>query len=141
MVQRRFKVRPRHTTEAIIGGITGALSRPQILVLGRYDEDDRLRPVGGTVPLGPDAAGQLAGHLQPAGPDLPWPGARFSSTWGSREPLDVTLVVPEVVGEVDADTAIDRGAWRHPMRFVRPRLDALVADMPPFGSGTTPAAD
>ncbi|MET9518251.1 hypothetical protein [Streptomyces sp. NPDC002994] len=129
-------MRRRHTTEAIIGGITGT----QILVLGRYDQDGQLRPVGRTVPLRPDAARQLAEHLHPAGSDHPWTGARFSSTWGSREPLDVTLVVPELVAEIDADNAIDRGAWRHPMRFVRLRLDATVADVPRFGEGITPAA-
>lgn len=135
-----FKIRRRHTTEAVIGGITGTLARPQILVLGRYDEDGRLRPVGRTVLLRPDAARQVAEHLHPASLDHPWTGARFSSAWGSRDPLDVTLVVPEQVSEVDADTAIDRGAWRHPMRFARLRLDVTVADVPPFGEGVTPAA-
>ncbi|MBT2401208.1 hypothetical protein [Streptomyces sp. ISL-100] len=99
-----------------------------------------MRPVGPTVPLGPDAARQLAEHLQPAAPDHPWTGARFSSSWGSREPLDVTLVTPELVAEVDADTAIDRGAWRNPKRFARLRPDVTVADVPPFGEGVTPAA-
>ncbi|MEU3629133.1 hypothetical protein [Streptomyces fradiae] len=46
------------------------------------------------------------------------------------------LVAPDVVAEVDADTAIDRGAWRHPLRFVRPRQDVAVDDVPRFGEGT-----
>lgn len=61
--------------------------------------------------------------------------------WGSREPLDVTLVVPELAAEVDADTAIDHGTRRHPMRYVRLRLDITAAEVPPFGAGVTPAAD
>ncbi|MFG2590290.1 hypothetical protein [Streptomyces sp. NPDC048438] len=31
------KVRRRNSTEALIGGITGSLHRPQVLLLGRYD--------------------------------------------------------------------------------------------------------
>ncbi|GAA2530681.1 MULTISPECIES: ATP-dependent DNA ligase [Streptomyces] len=135
-----FKVRRRDTTEAIVGGVTGTLRCPQVLVLGRYDEDGRLRAVGRTTPLKPDAAAQLADHLHPAGPGHPWTGVRFTATWGSREPLDPILVVPELVAEVSADTAIDRGAWRHPLRFVRPRLDVTVADVLMFGEGMQPSS-
>ncbi|MFE6227789.1 hypothetical protein [Streptomyces sp. NPDC057854] len=115
-----FKVRRRHTTEA----------RPQILVLGQYDDHGALRPIGRTVPLSPDAARQVAGHLRPAPSGHLWAGVRFSSSWGSRRPLEVVLVAPDLVAEVDADTAIDRG------RFVRPRLDVAVDDVPRFGEGT-----
>ncbi|MFD4862691.1 ATP dependent DNA ligase [Streptomyces atratus] len=129
----------RETTEAITGGLTGTLRRPQLLVLGRYDTDGRLRAVGRTTPLKPDAARRLADHLTEAGPDHPWTGVRFTATWGSREALELTLVVPELVAEVSADTAIDRGAWRHPLRFVQLRLDVTVADAPAFGEGVQPS--
>ncbi|MEU3629132.1 ATP-dependent DNA ligase [Streptomyces fradiae] len=76
-----FKVRRRNTTEAVVGAVTGSLTRPQILVLSRYDENGALRPVGRTVPLSPDAARQIAGHLRPAPSGHPWTGVRFSSTW------------------------------------------------------------
>jgi ATP-dependent DNA ligase len=135
-----FKIRRRQTTEAVIGAVTGTLRRPQLLVLGRYDTDGRLRAVGRTTPLKPDAARQLADHLTQAGPDHPWTGVRFTSAWGSRDVLDPTLVVPDLVAEISADTAIARGAWRHPLRFVRLRLDVTVADVPPFGQGAAPAA-
>ncbi|MFD7234932.1 hypothetical protein ACFWAT_06440 [Streptomyces syringium] len=59
------KIRRRDTTEAIIGAITGTLTRPQLLILGRHDPTGRLRPIGRTVPLRPDAARQLAEHLPP----------------------------------------------------------------------------
>ncbi|WP_179166363.1 hypothetical protein [Streptomyces sp. CB03238] len=36
--------------------------------------------------------------------------------------------------------AIDRNAWRHPIRFVRLRLDVTVADVAGFGQRATPAA-
>ncbi|WP_141746932.1 hypothetical protein [Streptomyces agglomeratus] len=42
---------------------------------------------------------------------------RFSSAWGSREPLDVSPVISEMVAEV---SLIPRStAGRHPLRFVR----------------------
>lgn len=135
-----FKVRRRETTEAVIGGVTGTLRRPQLLVLGRYDEDGRLRAVGRTTPLTPDAARQLADHLTEAAPGHPWTGIRFTATWGSREPLDPILVVPDQVVEISADTAVERGAWRHPLRFVRLRMDVTVADVPPFGEGAQPSS-
>lgn len=53
------------------------------------------------MPLRPDAARQIAGLLQPAGPVHPWTGDRFSSAWSSRVPLDVTLVTLDLVSEVD----------------------------------------
>ncbi|MGW0697881.1 hypothetical protein ACWD0A_00735 [Streptomyces sp. NPDC002867] len=109
-----FEVRRRETTEAVIGAVTGGQARPQLLVLGRYDTDHRLRPVGRTTPLPPDAARQLADHLAESGPGHPWTGVRFSVTWGSREILDPILLVPELVAEFSGDTAIDRGAWRTP---------------------------
>jgi ATP-dependent DNA ligase len=132
------KVRRRETTEAIIGGITGTLQQPQLLVLGRYDTRGQLHAVGRTTPLKPDTARQLAGHLTAAGPDHPWSGVRFTATWGSnKDPLHVTLVVPDQVAEISADTAIDRGAWRHPLRFVHLRLDVTTADVASFAAGST----
>ncbi|MGI5532546.1 ATP-dependent DNA ligase [Streptomyces syringium] len=135
------KVRRRHTTEAVIGAVTGSLQRPQLLVLGRYDTGRRLRAVGRTTVLKPDAARQLAGHLNQAAPGHPWTGVRFTAAWGSREPLDVLLVAPELVAEIAADTAVDKGgSYRHPLRFIRLRLDVTPADVPLFGEGARPAA-
>ncbi|MFD0723169.1 ATP-dependent DNA ligase [Streptomyces globosus] len=50
------KIRRRDSTEAVIGAVTGTLARPQLLVLGRYDTAGRLRAVGRTVPLRPEAS-------------------------------------------------------------------------------------
>ncbi|MER5728881.1 hypothetical protein ABT084_11160 [Streptomyces sp. NPDC002138] len=58
-MQRRTKIRRRDTTEAVIGAITGTLARPQLLVLGRYDDVGRLRAVGRTVPLRGERVGPL----------------------------------------------------------------------------------
>ncbi|MGW7027128.1 hypothetical protein ACWGFX_08065 [Streptomyces xanthophaeus] len=133
------KIRRRNTTEAVIGAITGTLARPQLLVLGRHDATGRLRSVGRTVPLRPDAARTLAEQLTPAGPGHRWTGARFSPAWGTRDVLDTTLVQPDLVVEISADTSVDRGGvCRHPIRCVRLRLDASADDVPRFGGG--PAA-
>ncbi|MER6317022.1 ATP-dependent DNA ligase [Streptomyces sp. NPDC001581] len=130
------KIRRRDTTETIVGAITGTLTRPQLLVLGRHDQDGRLRAVGRTVPLRPDAARQVAEHLTAAASWHPWEGARFSATWGSRDVLDTTLVHPGLVAEVSADRAIDHGGiYRHPLRFQRLRLDVTAEDVPRFGGG------
>ncbi|MCX5014951.1 ATP-dependent DNA ligase [Streptomyces sp. NBC_00555] len=135
------KIRRRDTTEAIIGAVTGTLTRLQLLVLGRHDQDGRLRAVGRTVPLRPDAARQVAEHLTPAAPGHPWTGVKFSATWGSRDVLDTTLVHPALVAEVSADRAIDHGGlYRHPLRLQRLRLDMTVEDVLRFVQGPAAAA-
>ncbi|MFD9622902.1 ATP-dependent DNA ligase [Streptomyces virginiae] len=135
------KTRRRDTTEAIVGAITGTLTRLQLLVLGRHDETGRLRPVGRIVSLRPDAARQVAEYLTAAAPGHPWTGAKFSATWGSRDILDTTLVQPALVAEVSADRAVDHGGiYRHPLRFQRLRLDVGLEDVPGFGEGPTAAA-
>ncbi|MEU9378814.1 hypothetical protein AB0D94_34370 [Streptomyces sp. NPDC048255] len=92
----------------MIGGITGTLRQPQLLVLGRYDQDGRLRAVGRTTPLKPDAARQLADHYHRR-PRPSLDRCTVHHRLGSREPLDPILVVPEPVAEVSADTTVDRG--------------------------------
>ncbi|MFF1405012.1 hypothetical protein [Streptomyces sp. NPDC058294] len=39
-------------------------------------------------------------------------------------------VRPELVAEFLADTAVDEGRWRHPVRFVRVRGDLDVDGLP-----------
>ncbi|MEY2231253.1 hypothetical protein [Streptomyces sp. BF23-19] len=110
-----------------------------MLVLGRHDNDGRLRAVGRTVLLRPDTARQVAEHL--TAPGHPWTGVRFSATWGSRDVLDTILVPPALVAEVSADRAGDRGGvYRHPLRFQRLRLDMGIKDVPGFGEGPAAAA-
>lgn len=80
-------------------------------------------------------------HLVAASPGHPWEGVRFASTWGSRDVLDVVLVRPELVAEVSADRAVDRGGeYRHATRFQRLRLDVSVEDVAGFGEGHAAAA-
>ncbi|MFF7601268.1 ATP dependent DNA ligase [Streptomyces mirabilis] len=126
----------RDTTEGIIGGITGTLIRPQTLLLGRYDRDGSLRLVARSTQLHPDPARHLAERMTAAVHGHPWDGVRFTASWGARTPLNVVLVEPHLVAEIDVDTAQDRGAWRHPVRFVRQREDMAPGDIAAFGEGT-----
>ncbi|MER6521832.1 ATP-dependent DNA ligase [Streptomyces sp. NPDC001553] len=136
-----YKIRRRDTTEAVIGAVTGTLTRPQLLLLGRHDPAGRLRAVGRTVALRPDASRLVGEHLAAAAPGHPWTGVRFAAAWGSRDVLDATLVRPDLVAEVSADRAIDRGGvFRHPLRFKRLRTDVTVDDVPRFGAGPASAA-
>ncbi|MGW6940260.1 ATP dependent DNA ligase [Streptomyces xanthophaeus] len=135
------KVRRRDSTEALVGAITGTLARPQLLVLGRHDDTGRLRTVGRTVPLRPEQARQVAEHLTAADTGHSRTGVRLASAWGSSDVLDAVLVRPEMVAEVSADRSVDRGGvFRHPLRFLRLRLDVTVEDVPRFGQGSAVAA-
>ncbi|MDX3540498.1 hypothetical protein PV721_40620 [Streptomyces sp. MB09-01] len=100
-----YKLRCRDTTEAIIGAATGTRIRPQLLLLGRREAAGQLRSVGRTGPLRAELARLVGGNVIAADAGRPWEGWRFASAWGSREVLDVTLVRPELVAEISADTA------------------------------------
>ncbi|MFJ4840189.1 hypothetical protein [Streptomyces sp. NPDC088746] len=54
-------------------------------------------------------------------------------SWTSRTPLEPVLVAPVLVAEISAAVSQDHGVWRHPLRYERLRLDAVEADVPPFG--------
>ncbi|MFF2385684.1 ATP-dependent DNA ligase [Streptomyces sp. NPDC058108] len=132
---RKYKV--RETTEAIAGAITGPLTAPTTLLLGRYDSHGQLQYIGRTTTLPHTAGSTVAGLLTAAPAGHPWTGWSFSAGWGSHETLDVTLVEPELVVEVAADVARDNaGRWRHPARWHRPRTDLTPTDIP--RSATSP---
>lgn len=127
------KYRVRDTLEMVVGAVTGAPSRPRILLLGRHDAQGHLRYAGRTSALPAAQARGLDGFLRPVQKDHPWDGRSFSAGWGSQEKLTVALVVPETVVEVSADISRDaRGRLRHPVRFVRLRADMAVEDVPPL---------
>ena len=46
-----------------------------------------------------------------------------------------TPVRPDLVAEFVADTAIDEGRYRHPVRFLRLRTDLSADDVPLFPTG------
>ncbi|MFD6297227.1 ATP-dependent DNA ligase [Streptomyces sp. NPDC060235] len=126
-----LKYKPRETTEAVVGAVTGTLAAPRTLLLARYDTSGSLQYVGRTTTLTAAASTRVASLLTAATGEHPWAGWTFSAGWGSRETLDVTLVQPDVVGEVGVDVARDSaGRWRHPVRWHRPRPDLSPTDVP-----------
>ncbi|WP_329453878.1 hypothetical protein [Streptomyces sp. NBC_01497] len=73
--------------------------------------------------------------------DLSRPRA-FSAGWATKDTLDVTLVLPELVVEVRADIARDSaGRWRHPVRLARFRDDLAPSDVPLFDADDDTPAD
>lgn len=125
------KVKSRETTEVIIGAVTGSLERPDSIVVGLL-ADGVLTIVGKSTPLSISQARSLAAVLTPAGEDHPWPDEVSSSRFGSsRAKLVLTKVEPVIVAEVLADSALQAGAFRHPVRFVRSRPDLAAGDLAP----------
>lgn len=123
------KLRARTTTEAIVGAVTGPVHAPTSLLLGRLDATGGLELVARTKPLARPASAELGALLRPAGPDHPWHGRTFSAGWHAKEPLLFEPVVPEQVAEIAADTAVDLGRYRHPVRYLRLRDDMSPGDV------------
>jgi ATP-dependent DNA ligase len=124
------KLKARRTAEAVVGGVLGSLERPGGLVLGRY-EQGRLRVAGRTGPLEPAAWAQLAPLLRRVSDGHPWPSRLPASRFGQipGEEIDYVQVAPELVVEIEADTAFEQGRWRHATRFLRVRHDLVPTDV------------
>ncbi|GAA4410100.1 ATP-dependent DNA ligase [Fodinibacter luteus] len=124
-----IKVKSRESTDVLIGGITGSLERPETIVAGLV-RGGELQVVGRSTPLTRDQAQSLATVLTPAGPNHPWPDIISSSRFGTgRDKVPLVKVEPSVVAEVLADAALQAGGYRHPLRFVRARLDLGPEDL------------
>jgi ATP-dependent DNA ligase len=133
------KVRARDTAEFVIGGVTGALDRPVTLLLGRFDDHGTFRFVGQTHPVKADARQDVTRALRGLafrgpGAGHPWPcplPAGWTGNFAERQPLAFIPVEPNVVAEVEVDTALDGpfGRIRHRGRLVRIRLDLEPVDV------------
>jgi ATP-dependent DNA ligase len=128
-----LKVKHRDTVEVVCGAVIGALGHPEALVVG-LPMGGRLRIVGRSAPLKATAARSLARLLEPPAGLHPWPARvpvsaiqRFDR---DRPFVDLTLVEPLVV-EVSADTAWSGSAFRHAVRYVRPRPELRPGDVRP----------
>ena len=134
------KYRSKATTEAIVGGVTGSITEPHALLLGRFDHRCQLRYVGRTHPLRPVQRAELAGALTPAGRKRrgggivhPWPRplpASWTGQVGAAEPVHYHQVEPAVVVEVRVDTAYEYGRWRHMAHHVRIRAELHPSQLP-----------
>ncbi len=134
-----LKHKARRTEEFVIGGVTGTLTHPEALLVGRFDQHGVLRFLGQTHRLRAGQHRELAGLrpmvFQGAGAGHPWPSplpAAWAVNLTDRQPLPYTRVEPELVAEVDTDLARDGvfGRQRHLSRFVRIRPDLRLEDVP-----------
>jgi ATP-dependent DNA ligase len=125
------KLRYTLSCDVVVGGIAGPLRRPDALILGVPNHAGRLRIAGRTRPLPPAARRELAGLLTAAGATHPWPTRLPSSRLGllPGELVDYTPTRPDLVVEIATDGAREALRYRHPPRYIRPRLDLRPADL------------
>jgi ATP-dependent DNA ligase len=125
------KWRQRHTTEAVVIGVTGTTPAVQALVLGR-PTGGRMRAVGVSLPLAQQVRLAVAPLLHATGGgkrELPGtvgglPGA---------DPVRFLPVKPEVVVEIEVDQErLEFGRYRH-----RPRVRRVRGDLTPDMVGDT----
>jgi len=75
----------------------------------------------------------LAAHRRSGGVEHPWPRplpASWSGQLGQPRPLAYQQVAPTVVVEIEVDSAYEYQRWRHGVRYLRPRTDLSVYDVP-----------
>ncbi|WP_228121281.1 ATP-dependent DNA ligase [Streptomyces fagopyri] len=100
-----LKYMVRESTEAVVGAVTGPPATPRSLPLGRYDDHGQLQYIVRTTTLPRTAGAAVSEHLTAAQREHPWTGWSFTSGWGRRETLNVTLVEPDLIVEVGTDIA------------------------------------
>ncbi|WP_260327397.1 ATP-dependent DNA ligase [Streptomyces sp. TLI_185] len=119
------KWRQRHTTEAVIIGVTGRTPATQALVLGRL-KGGQMRAVGVSLPLTQEVRLAVAPLLHAAGGDM----RELPGTVGGlpgADPVRFLPVMPEVVVEIEVDQArLEFGRYRH-----RPRVRHVRGDLMP----------
>lgn len=122
------KWRRRHTTDAVVVGITGTTPEQQAAVIAQPDARGRLRPVGVTLPLGTRLRAELAPLLRPAGEGLAELPGTVAGLPGQPSFL-YQPVLPDVILEIETAqaTPTEFGRFRHRPRPVRARAD-LTAD-------------
>lgn len=129
------KVKARHSTEAVVGGVIGPREQPHALILGRYDPRGRLCVVGRTHPLQRGAAVEIGRQLAPPRGVHPWPvvipGGRLGLA-GTQDGVEHTPVTPTVVVELAVDAAAEFGRWRHGARYLRVRAELHPMDLVPW---------
>lgn len=129
-MQRRLKWRRRHTSDAVVLGVSGRSPATQALVLGLPYRDE-FRAVGVSLPLDRAVAGDLISRLRPSGQ----PEQRLPGTVGGlpgSAPIPYLPVIPDVVVEIEADQErpTEFGRFRHRPRVLRVRGDLHPRDLP-----------
>ncbi|MGW0720201.1 ATP-dependent DNA ligase [Streptomyces sp. NPDC002778] len=126
------KWRERHTTEAVIIGVTGTTPATQALVLGR-PTGGHMRAVGVSLPLAQQVRLAVAPLLRAAGEEM----RKLPGTVGGlpgADPVHFRPVKPEVVVEIEVDQPrLEFGRYRH-----RPRVRRVRGDLTPGMLGEAP---
>jgi ATP-dependent DNA ligase len=132
-VRQWLKVKRWEATDVVCAAVIGPIDRPDYVVVG-LPVGGSLRIVGRSTMLTTEAARNLALHLQPPSGVHPWPEVitetalnRFSK---DKDPVRLTRVEPLVV-EISADVAWSGQAFRHTVRYLRPRPDLAAGDVQP----------
>ncbi|MGW1170581.1 ATP-dependent DNA ligase [Streptomyces sp. NPDC002550] len=116
------KWRERHTTEAVVIGVTGRSPAAQALVLGR-PAGGRMRAVGVSLPLAQPVRLAVAPLLHASGEEM----RELPGTVGGlpgADPVRFLPVKPEVVVEIEVDQPrLEFGRYRHRPRVRRVRGD------------------
>ncbi|MGX5716793.1 ATP-dependent DNA ligase [Arthrobacter sp. MAHUQ-56] len=130
-VRQWIKVKRRQSVDVVCAAVIGPMDRPQYVVAG-LPVQGQLRIVGRSTPLTAKAARELAAYLRPPQGRHPWPEViteimlnRFSKDKG---PVTLTRVEPLVV-EISADVAWTENAFRHAVRYLRPRPELGPEDV------------
>jgi hypothetical protein len=98
-----LKIKTRVGAKAIVGGVTGSVSKPQTVLLGRFDAAGRLRHIGRSHPLSANQQRELGPVLSRSpqrrrgGIDHPWPQplpTGWSGHFQKAEPLAYIQVEP-----------------------------------------------
>lgn len=125
LVSGWVKWRERHTTEAVVIGVTGTTPAAQALVLGR-SAGGRMRAIGVSLPLAQPVRLSVAPLLHAAGEEM----RELPGTVGglpSADPVRFWPVRPEVVVEIEVDQPrLEFGRYRH-----RPRVRRVRSDLSP----------
>ncbi len=119
------KWRERHTTEAVVIGVTGSTPASQALVLGR-PTGGRMRAVGVSLPLAQPVRLAVAPLLHAAGEEMRELPGTVGGLPGAG-PVRFWPVKPEVVVEIEVDQPrLEFGRYRH-----RPRVRRVRGDLTP----------
>ncbi|HEV3498422.1 MAG TPA: ATP-dependent DNA ligase [Actinomycetes bacterium] len=131
-----FKVKHERTADCVVAGFRWHKKGPVVgsLLLGLYDEEDRLQHVGVSASFSMERRRELLDELAPYrledGAEHPWtgystpervPGAMVSR-WNAKKDLTFELLKPELVVEVAYDHMEGR-RFRHTAQFRRWRYD------------------
>ena len=115
----------------MIGAVIGPLTRPEAIVVGRFTPDGVLMVFGRSTALNAGQAKDLASVLTPIRDSQhPWPNEIGGGHFGGGM-IAITHVVPRIVVEVAADSAMQASRHRHSVRYVRRRPDLGPDDLEP----------